>query len=171
MIMDLMFVANNVTVGYRNVSFQKSWKMDCVRIAEGKRWNEYKTKPSKEVRMLSPTQMKVLKKFREEFLKFLQGPYRNIYVTSGRSISVYTRKGVHRISGETRKTLDIANITVARPGKGLGMATIALMHKINPFEVTYIESILNEGFAKRLLRDGWLPVPEANPISVYREKK
>ena len=120
---------------------------------------------------LSETQIKALNKFQSELAKFLSSNMRNIYVTSGRSISVYTRKGIHLINGKRRNTLDIANISISRRGKGLGMAVVNLMHQVNPFEATYVESILNERFGKRLLKEGWLVVKEANPLTVYKDKE
>lgn len=121
---------------------------------------------------MTPIQIKALDKFKANLLEFLNGPSRNLYVTSGRSISVYTRKGVHLVNNKKTMTLDIGSICIGRgrKGQGLGMATVNLMHEMNPFEATYIESILNNRFKDRLIKEGWLIVPDSCPTSVYKEK-
>lgn len=109
--------------------------------------------------------------FKQELQDFFNGEQHNVYVYGGELISVYTRKGRHYINGTLEENcLDIANISIAEEfqQRGLGLRVIDYMHRINPYEVTFIESILNEHLEYRLRRDGWQEVEHSVPLSVYK---
>ena len=94
---------------------------------------------------------------------------RNQWLVSD-TIKVYLRKGHHPIGDKIAKTLDIANIELEERGQGTGTALINWLHEQNPFEATYIESILNNRLYDHLKRLDWLDVPRSNPPSVYKVK-
>lgn len=103
--------------------------------------------------------------------RFLTEPVRNRYVSDELGVCmVYARKGIHYINGHMTRTLDVANISVegGMRGNGIGMSVINSMHAANPYQATYVESLLNEGLHQRLLDDGWLPVAESYPPSVFK---
>lgn len=103
--------------------------------------------------------------------RFLTEPVRNRYVSDDLGVCmVYARKGIHCINGHMTRTLDVANISVegGMRGNGIGMSVINSMHAANPYQATYVESLLNEGLHQRLLDDGWLPVAESHPPSVFK---
>ena len=110
-----------------------------------------------------------ISKFKKEFLDFIASRERNSWITN-ESMSVFVRKGHHSINNELTKTLDIANINIIDPGKGTGMHIINWMHSVNPFSITFIESILNKKFYKHLIEDGWIEKPNSIPPSVYKTK-
>lgn len=103
--------------------------------------------------------------------KFLNGSVRNQYVSDPHGICVvYIRKGLHYINGATMRTFDIANISVESGlrGSGIGISAINKMHEMNPFQATFVESLLNEGLHQRLLNDGWNEVEGSIPPCVYK---
>ena len=103
--------------------------------------------------------------------RFLTEPVRNRYVADELGVcTVYTRKGIHYINGHMTRTLDVANISVegGLRGNGIGMSVINNMHAANPYQATYVESLLNEGLHQRLLNEGWMPVKDAYPPCVYK---
>lgn len=91
---------------------------------------------------------------REQLLVFLSGKDRNSWLQD-KNLKVYVRKSTRMIGADLVEALDIANITAARPGRGHGTGFINWAHSANPYPVTYIENVLNEGFAEHLARNGW----------------
>lgn len=92
----------------------------------------------------------------QEFEQFLTSSSPNGYVRCGQS-EVYVRKGFHHLSGQIVQCLDIANINIlpSLRNKGLGMRIIANMHNASPFDVTFVENILNDNLYDALVRRGW----------------
>lgn len=107
----------------------------------------------------------------EQLKEFLAGPMHNIWLGDA-DLQVYVRKGRRYLGGDKLVHVrDIANISATEPGKGIGTSFIREAHALNPFPITYIESILNESFLNHLLRDGWLLVKRHEPPCVYKEKE
>jgi len=105
--------------------------------------------------------------FKQAFEAFLKGKAKNQWLYGGNDIQVYVRKGYHAVGDKMFTTLDIANISIEEKGKGTGMQLIWWLHQQNPFQVTFIESLLNRRLYERLKKDGWLDVPNSYPPSVY----
>jgi hypothetical protein len=106
----------------------------------------------------------------DQLYKFLEASYRNKWIHDDK-MKVYIRKGYHCINNKFSETLDIASIEVFIPGNGIGTSFIDIAHTINPFEATYIESVLNEKFLKYLLNNNWILQKNSIPSSVYKIKK
>jgi hypothetical protein len=101
-------------------------------------------------------------------------PVKNAWILSSSvypTIQVYMRKGHHYIDAQLVTTMDIANIVIAdsQTGKGIGTELIDYVHSTNPFQVTMIESILNDRFYNHLKKLGWQDVFLSNPPSVYKK--
>lgn len=114
-----------------------------------------------------------IESFFANFEKFLASKVRNQYIGSDDEvISVYARKGHHYVGDSVQLTLDIARIEIdpKSQGKGIGTAIVNGVHGLNPFPVTFIESILNTQFYNRLKKQDWLDVENSNPPSVYKVK-
>lgn len=113
-----------------------------------------------------------VEELKQDFQVFIVGTTRNKWLEGQDTIKVYVRKGHRLINGAVVKTLDIATIEVNPDlqGRGIGMHVINWMHENNPFNVTFIESILNDNLYATLKREGWIDVPNSNPPSVYKQK-
>lgn len=72
-------------------------------------------------------------------------------------MNVYVRKGVHLISGAVSCTLDIASVEVREENQQQGLWTkfIKAAHQVNPWEATYVESVLNPFLKRSLIKHGW----------------
>lgn len=107
----------------------------------------------------------------DELCVFLNSSKRNSWLYCD-LVEIYVRKGAHNINKRLINTLDIASITIQpeQCGNGLGMSIINDFHDKNPFEVTYIESILNKRFYKHLKKCGWIDVEFSNPPCVYKTR-
>jgi hypothetical protein len=110
------------------------------------------------------------KSCRVQLYTFLKQAYKNKWIYDDK-MKVYIRKGYHCINNNLFKTLDIASIEVFITGNGIGTSFIDIAHAINPFEATYIESVLNERFLKHLLKDNWILQENSIPPSVYKLKE
>lgn len=84
-------------------------------------------------------------------------------------IQVYIRKTVRHLDQAKVTSLDIANLVLYPTGQGHGTKLIDMLHDINPCQVTYIESVVNERFAGYLERSGWLKA-QTTPPSFYKIK-
>lgn len=96
--------------------------------------------------------------FKVELDQFLAGKAKNQYVYGNDVITVYARKdATHMIQGVPMRCFDIATITIPSlyQGRGFGMRVVDYIHSINPFRITYIESILNDEFYLRLCARSW----------------
>ena len=87
--------------------------------------------------------------------------------------AIYVRKANHMINGTMHQTFDIANISVdeSMRGQGIGMSIIDAITNTVPYSTIFIESLLNESFHQRLLKDGWLPVTNSCPPCVFKTTK
>lgn len=115
---------------------------------------------------------RVVHELKDELADFLDGPNRNQYISDADSIcNVYTRKGLHYIDGVVEQTLDVASISVEPEfrGNGLGSSVINMMHRNNPFGITFVESLLNDSLYTHLKKCGWKDVAESNPPCLYLE--
>ena len=109
--------------------------------------------------------------FSTDLTKFLTEGVRNRYLSGEFGVcNVYSRRTRHLINGKVMFTLDVANISIdgGLRGNGIGMGIINKMHEMNPYQATYIESLLNEGLHQRLLNEGWIPVKDTYPPCVYK---
>ncbi len=113
---------------------------------------------------------KPFQKFIELFKVFLESKLNRQWVVSGTTIQVYLRKGHHAFGGKLISTLDIANIEIGERSrrKGLGTAVIAKLHELNPYEVTYVENILNGPLYESLMKRDWINVSKAVIPCVYK---
>jgi GNAT superfamily N-acetyltransferase len=110
--------------------------------------------------------------FAEKLRGFLASTVPNAWIV-GHEYEVYVRKGYHILDGRsTRHTLDIANIVVKEPARGWGVASSILdtATRLNPREAVYIENIMNLGWGEHLVSQGWLVVPRAVPLCLYKMK-
>lgn len=88
-------------------------------------------------------------------------------------MKVYVRKGRHMVyPGKLSVTLDIASVEVDEDKQGQGYWTEFLdkAHEMNPWEVTYVENILNPILSTSLIRHGWMIVPGTTPESFFMPK-
>ena len=108
-------------------------------------------------------------RFKKEFLAFMASSKSNTWINN-KSMEVYVRKAHHSFNDTLIRTLDIANINIKNPGQGTGMHIINWMHSVNPFPITFIESIQNKKFYEHLIREGWIEKPNSIPPCVYKEK-
>lgn len=85
---------------------------------------------------------------------------------------VYVRKAFRNIDGELRSTLDIAQIEVKEGmrGCGIGSAILRITEELNPFYAVYIENVLNDRFATRLMHDGWTPLRHTDNLCFVKLK-
>ena len=103
--------------------------------------------------------------------EFLDSDFRNKYVyDSNYIVELYVRKGHHVINNKLENTLDIASLVVDEDhrGAGIGSMLISEIHRINPFEYTYVESLLNTSLYCHLIDHGWIDVPRSTPPCVYK---
>jgi hypothetical protein len=84
-------------------------------------------------------------------------------------MQVYVRKATRLIENELKTTLDIANIEVYDKGKGTGSQFFNEAHKINPWQATYFENVLNPRLGKFLLANGYKQ-DSSMPPSYYKLK-
>ena len=94
----------------------------------------------------------------DDFIKEHQAKQRfssNAYVRSPGFRSLYVRMGSRYINGTKHLcVLDIANVTAKKPGNG---AFSKLVEDIHHRGITlYVENVLNERFAAKLLRMGFI---------------
>lgn len=73
-------------------------------------------------------------------------------------MKVYVRKGIHRIENSMYTCLDIASVEVdpQMQKRGLFQNFLTKAHEKNPWDVTYIENVLNPNLADHLSRHGWI---------------
>jgi hypothetical protein len=88
----------------------------------------------------------------------------------GDDMEVYVRRSVPRLLNDRtrRQTLDIANVTVYNRGQGIFTAFLTEVHAINPWGVTYVESVLDERFGNFLLKQGFILHEGTLPPSYYK---
>jgi hypothetical protein len=91
-------------------------------------------------------------------IKFLDSNERNSWLCS-KGLQVYVRKSKRLFRGRLVPVLDIASICATPPGKGVGTRFMEEANRINPYKITFVESVLNELFQGWLLRNGWKRIP------------
>ncbi len=99
------------------------------------------------------------------------GGYSNTrgYVEEPGFENLYVRFGLRYIEQERRETLDLANLSVWEQMRGTGIFTrlVQRIRKDYPETVIYVESVLNPRFATKLLRMGFINIPEHLGINCY----
>jgi len=106
-------------------------------------------------------------------VEFLASGLRNSWLHDD-DMSIYVRRGAHRIGDTVKKCFDVANINVDEKKRGRGLFTAWLAQteidaKAADMEAVFVESILNARLHLRLLNCGYKEVPNSYPISVYKE--
>lgn len=73
------------------------------------------------------------------------------------TMKVYVRRGHHAIAGKMAECLDIATIDVDHRHRGMGLCRefLTKAHEMNPWEFTYVESVVNPILAVSLLKRGY----------------
>lgn len=102
----------------------------------------------------------------EQLKDFLDSKRNNIWLQDD-DMSVYVRKASRYIDGQRLTSLDIASINVYKPGNQLGSKFINDAHKMHPFQITCIESIINRRFYDYLRNNGWLQFGTPNINGEY----
>lgn len=92
----------------------------------------------------------------EQMLLFIKGKYRNIWLLSD-NIKVYVRKSERNVNGRYHTAFDIASIELDETirGKGIGTSLINRIHETHPFEITFMENVLNKGLGTWVNKNGW----------------
>src|SRR3989344_4673878 len=96
--------------------------------------------------------------------QFLSTPERNAWLYSA-DMQLYIRKSKRVINSQIVTTLDIANITVYHKGQGIFKKFIKEFHEINPYQASYIESILEPRLVSWCQRNGWTQLLNVQPPS------
>ena len=86
------------------------------------------------------------------------------------TMHVYVRKSPRIIKEQMLQALDIANIEVVNKGQGTGGKFFEQAHAINPWQVTYFESVLNPGLGQHLLKAGYVQDAGKVPPCYYKLK-
>lgn len=91
----------------------------------------------------------------------------------GIDMNVYVRKSHRYLIGEQRvTTLDITNITVKlEKGEKRFSYFLRKAELLNPWDATYIESVLTERFARFFERKGYTRVPDLFPACFFKMKE
>lgn len=84
-------------------------------------------------------------------------------------LDVYVRRGFHLIEGDLTACLDLASLNATPMRKGIGTRFITAAHEMNPWRVTYIESVLNPHLVRWLDRNDWMRIESMAP-SYYKLK-
>lgn len=96
------------------------------------------------------------------FEKFLEGPWQNLWITEP-GINIYVRKskrlGIY-------STIDLANITAHRPGKG---ALTSFLDRFEKDHIFYVENIFNDRLVPYLERRGYIIVNDSYPWCMIKE--
>lgn len=91
----------------------------------------------------------------------------------GSDLSVYVRKSNRYIERKRCVALDVANINVPPKQRGKGIFTSFLLSAelINPFEITFIENVLESEFEPFFIRNNYVLVDGSNPHCFYKRTK
>jgi hypothetical protein len=93
----------------------------------------------------------------------------------GLEMEIYVRKGPRLLDERMTTCLDIANVTVYKPGLGFFTLFLRLMEVIikdyDSFEAIYIESVQTERFGWFLEREGYTRIPDSLPPSYFKMKE
>ena len=90
----------------------------------------------------------------------------NAYVKEPGFSSLYVRIAKRYIDGEMQTTIDLANMTASRPGKG---AFTKLVERLRAQYglIIYVECVLNPRFEAKLVRMGFVQHTQHDPSSYY----
>ena len=121
---------------------------------------------------LLPTDDDILSWLRQQVLAFLkEAEGRRAYrdYLENEQIRLYLRKSRRIIGEKVRFCLDIASIEIAEEYQGRGLFTkiMALLHEMNPYEVSYLESILNPVLEEWCKKRRWVQMPYTQPPAFY----
>jgi len=89
---------------------------------------------------------------------------------------IYIRKGVHYIDGDARICLDIASVEVSKKFRKNGYFNKILesFNRINPWEYTLIENVMEQWFADSIKNKGYSELKEYGcerlPVTLYKKK-
>ena len=85
-------------------------------------------------------------------------------------IRVYMRKSFRPLGGNLKQCLDVGSISIQEEYRGKGLCSFFLSktHAFNPYDATYIESILNPIIEQWCIRRAWILVAHASPPSYYK---
>lgn len=105
----------------------------------------------------------------EEFMALPRG---NSYVAFDGFKALYVRIGPRYVNDRLYpRVFEIANITAVVPGTGAFGRLITYMDREHMDIPIYVECVLNERFASRLIRTGWEPVSPSFSESYFRNLK
>lgn len=106
----------------------------------------------------------------EKFLADAQPRLQSTRWLCVRDMEVYVRKSRRLLDGKWYVCLDLANIMVlpAKRGQGRFTSFLETALRINPWQATYVENVLEERFRSFFRRRGWTEVPHGEgPPSFY----
>jgi|694.fasta_scaffold12015_38 hypothetical protein len=94
---------------------------------------------------------------------FLDSKHRNLWIQDD-YMSVYVRKAKRFLDKSFLTTLDIASVEVEESKRNCGLWSNFLRqsHEINPYQATYVESVLNPILFESLSKHGWIIAGENN---------
>jgi len=100
--------------------------------------------------------------------EFLNSKARNSYVMEREHLSVYVRKGYHRLDLLPEGTLDLADINLPPELRGRGIFTRWLQEVFEPTAARLslpvrVENLHNMGLYRFLLRNGYTHVRDSYP--------
>lgn len=78
-------------------------------------------------------------------------------------IKVYVRKAHRLINKQMLVSLDLATIEVAPSFQNQGLCSnfIKSAHAVNPFDITFIENVLDENLRRHLIKNDWISAGES----------
>lgn len=101
-----------------------------------------------------------MKKHLKAAQELMDGKYPNVWVCA-EGMDMYLRHGLHFIDGRVTACLDIANVLVSSPGKGLFTefldAVEALVAQHPTVHYVFVENIMNQRLAVFLRKRGYVP--------------
>lgn len=100
--------------------------------------------------------------------EFINNNIRNQWLEDN-TMQVYVRKAGRFINKKQVTSLDIANIEVRKKYRNQGIASNFFIqaHQMNPWDITYVESILNPELEASLRKKGWIKEKGAVPPAYY----
>jgi hypothetical protein len=99
--------------------------------------------------------------------EFMYAPERNAYVEHPEFESLYVRKAKRWLEGQWHDTLDVGNVVAKVRGQGAWGRLVEELQAIAPHKTIFVESVVNERFARRLEREQFTRHPTAEPPCFY----